>query len=72
MRLFIADDNIPFRTQLASIIAGLDGIIACFAKRQIVFRDGKIKSDKISGGPRIASEVLKEMPQVDEEEVVAA
>jgi len=46
--------------------------IASFAKRQIVFRDGKIKSDKISGGPRIASEVLKEMPQVDEEEVVAA
>ena len=46
--------------------------IASFAKRQIVFRDGKIKSDKMSGSPRIASEVIKEMPQIDEEEGVAA
>ena len=46
--------------------------IASFAKRQIVFRDGKIKSDKINGSPRIASEVIRDMPQIDEEEVVAA
>ena len=46
--------------------------IASFAKRQIVFRDGKIKSDKINGSPRIASEVIRDMPQVDEEEVAAA
>ena len=26
MRLFIADDNIPFRTRLASIFEGVDGI----------------------------------------------
>ena len=26
MRLFIADDNIPFRTRLASIFSGVDGI----------------------------------------------
>jgi putative ABC transport system ATP-binding protein len=46
--------------------------IASFAKRQIVFRDGKIRSDKITGNPRIASEVIKEMPLIDEEEVVPA
>ena len=27
VRLFIADDNIPFRTRLASILADMDGII---------------------------------------------
>lgn len=26
MRLFIADDNIPFRTRLASMLSGLEGI----------------------------------------------
>jgi putative ABC transport system ATP-binding protein len=46
--------------------------IASFASRQIVFRDGKIKSDRVNSAPRIASEVIKEMPQIDEEEVVAA
>jgi putative ABC transport system ATP-binding protein len=42
--------------------------IAQFAKRQIVFRDGKIRSDKSTPHPRIASEALKEMPVVDDEE----
>ena len=42
--------------------------VAQFAKRHIVFRDGKIKSDKINPIPRIASEVIKELPMIDEEE----
>ena len=42
--------------------------IAQFAKRHIVFRDGKIRSDKINAKPRKASEVLEEMPMIDEEE----
>jgi putative ABC transport system ATP-binding protein len=45
--------------------------VAQFAKRHIVFRDGKIKSDKINPNPRIASEVLKELPMIDEEEEAA-
>ncbi len=41
--------------------------IAQFAKRNIVFRDGKIKKDApVENRPR-ASEVLKSIPQVDEE-----
>ncbi len=44
--------------------------IASFAKRQIVFRDGKIKSDRLNGSQRLASDVLKEMPLIDEEEEV--
>jgi putative ABC transport system ATP-binding protein len=42
--------------------------IAQFAKRHIVFRDGRIKSDKLNPKPRIASDVLEEMPAIDEEE----
>ena len=42
--------------------------IASFAKRQIVFRDGKIRSDRITTDPRGASEVLKEMPAIDEDD----
>ena len=42
--------------------------IASFAKRHVVFRDGKIRADKINPTPRVASEVLKTMPIVDEEE----
>ena len=41
--------------------------IASFAKRHIVFRDGKIKSDKINSAPRVASEVIKTIPVIDEE-----
>ena len=41
--------------------------IASFAKRHIIFRDGKIKSDKINNDPRIASEVIKTIPTIDEE-----
>jgi putative ABC transport system ATP-binding protein len=46
--------------------------IAQFAKRHIVFRDGKIKSDKINTNPKIASEVLKDLPAIDEGEEAAA
>jgi putative ABC transport system ATP-binding protein len=46
--------------------------IASFAKRQIVFRDGKIKSDKINASAKIAVEVIKEMPMIDDEEAEAA
>ncbi len=42
--------------------------IAQFAKRHIVFRDGKIKSDKMNASPMQASTVLEEMPVIDEEE----
>ena len=42
--------------------------IADFAKRHIVFRDGKIKADKKNNSQKIASEVLKDMPMIDEEE----
>ena len=41
--------------------------IAQFAKRHIVFRDGKIRSDKVNPGPRNATEVLKELPVIDDE-----
>lgn len=41
--------------------------IAGFAKRQIVFRDGKIRSDRVNSEPRDASVVLREMPAIDEE-----
>lgn len=42
--------------------------IASFAKRHIVFRDGRIKSDKINVNPRNASEVIKTIPSIDEED----
>lgn len=42
--------------------------IASFAKRQIVFRDGKIRSDRLTTDPRVAEVVLKEMPAIDEED----
>jgi putative ABC transport system ATP-binding protein len=45
--------------------------IAQFAKRHIVFRDGKIRSDKVNLNPKKASEVLKELPMIDEEEEAA-
>lgn len=46
--------------------------IAQFAKRHIVFRDGKIRSDKINLHPKKASEVLRELPVIDDDEEVAA
>lgn len=43
--------------------------IAGFAKRHILFRDGRVKSDKINNSRRFASEVIKTMPIIDDEEV---
>ena len=42
--------------------------IAGFTKRHIVFRDGKIKSDSINKEIRIASEVIKTLPKIGEED----
>jgi putative ABC transport system ATP-binding protein len=44
--------------------------IAQFAKRHIIFRDGKIKSDRGNTAPKLASEVIRELPEVDVEEPV--
>ena len=41
--------------------------VAQFAKRNIVFRDGKIKKDALVENRPVAQEVLKTLPQVDEE-----
>jgi len=42
--------------------------IAEFAKRHIVFRDGRIKTDRINSNPKVASEAIKEMPTIDDDE----
>jgi putative ABC transport system ATP-binding protein len=42
--------------------------IAHFAKRNIVFRDGKVRTDVRVGNPPHAREVLDSMPSVDEED----
>jgi putative ABC transport system ATP-binding protein len=46
--------------------------VAQFAKRHVVFRDGKIRADKINPNPKIAAEVIKEMPVIDDEAEEAA
>jgi len=43
--------------------------IADFTKRHVIFKDGKIKSDKANTNIKIASEVLKTLPAIDEIEV---
>jgi len=43
--------------------------IAQFAKRQIVFRDGRVKADKFNANRKRAEEVLKDLPAIDEDEV---
>jgi putative ABC transport system ATP-binding protein len=42
--------------------------IADFAKRQIIFRDGKVKADKMNSDRKSASKVLAKMPAIDEED----
>jgi putative ABC transport system ATP-binding protein len=42
--------------------------IAQFAKRHIVFRDGKIRSDKVNTSSKIAAEVLRDLPVIDDKE----
>ncbi len=46
--------------------------IAQFAKRHVVFRDGLLKSDTLNINPKIASEVIKQMPSIDDEMEEAA
>ncbi len=46
--------------------------IAQFTKRQIVFRDGKVRSDKTNVAQRNAAEALKEMPMIDDDDEEAA
>ena len=45
--------------------------IAQFARRHIVFRDGKIRADKVNSNPKIASEVIKDIPVINDEEEAA-
>ncbi len=45
--------------------------IAEFARRHIIFRDGKVKSDRVNSTPKRAVEVIREMPDLDEEEAEA-
>ncbi len=40
--------------------------IADFTKRHVIFKDGKIKSDRPNTNVKIASEVLKTLPAIDE------
>ena len=42
--------------------------IAQFAKRELVFRDGKVRRDELIKDRPRAAEVLKTMPEVDEED----
>jgi putative ABC transport system ATP-binding protein len=42
--------------------------IAQFYRRQIIFRDGKVRTDKLNTSRKIATDVLKEMPAIDEED----
>ncbi len=42
--------------------------IAQFSRRQIIFRDGKVRTDKLNTSRKIATDVLKEMPAIDEED----
>jgi putative ABC transport system ATP-binding protein len=45
--------------------------IAQFAKRHIIFRDGKIRADRMVAVPKMAVDVLRDFPVVDDEEVDA-
>ncbi len=40
--------------------------IAEFTKRHVIFKDGRIKSDRMNSNIKIASEVLKTLPAIDE------
>jgi putative ABC transport system ATP-binding protein len=54
------------RSGLTIILVTHEHDIAQFAKRNIVFRDGKIRKDEFVADPAVASEVLKTMPAVEE------
>ncbi len=40
--------------------------IADFTKRHVIFKDGKIKSDRPNTNVKVASEILKTLPAIDE------
>lgn len=42
--------------------------IAGFAKRHILFKDGKIKNDFFNSNQKLASDVIKTLPLIDDEE----
>ena len=42
--------------------------IAGFVKRQVLFRDGKIRSDKLNTNIKTASEIIKNIPVLEEED----
>jgi len=42
--------------------------IADFTKRHVIFKDGKIKSDRMNTNVKIAAEVIKTIPAIDEDE----
>jgi putative ABC transport system ATP-binding protein len=42
--------------------------IAMFTKRHIIFKDGKIRDDKPNSSQKIASEVIKTLPVIEDEE----
>jgi putative ABC transport system ATP-binding protein len=44
--------------------------IAQFAKRHIIFRDGRIQSDKPNPSPKLAADVIRDLPALDLEEPV--
>ena len=44
--------------------------ISQFARRQVNFRDGKVRTDRKNGGQKRAAEVLREMPVIEEDDEV--
>ncbi len=42
--------------------------IAQFTRRHITFRDGKIRADKVNPTPRVAADVLRTMPVIEDED----
>ncbi len=60
------------RNGITIILVTHEPDIAQFATRHVLFRDGRIKSDKNNANPRVASEVIGEMPMIDDEEEIAA
>ena len=55
------------RQGITIIIVTHEPDIAQFTRRHIVFRDGKIRSDKLNATQRMAAEVLRDLPVIDEE-----
>jgi putative ABC transport system ATP-binding protein len=42
--------------------------IAEFSRRQIIFKDGRVKTDKTNTTRKSAAEVLKDLPAIDEDD----